>query len=74
MSSRFESVTIPAPDRGWRPAMLILLVSVWLALLPNGAISCTSPMPPRPPAPVASHTAAGGGGYLAAIGMPPNDP
>jgi lipid A ethanolaminephosphotransferase len=35
MSSRFESVTIPAPDRGWRPAMLILLVSVWLALAGN---------------------------------------
>jgi lipid A ethanolaminephosphotransferase len=35
MSSRFESVTIPAPAQGWRPAMLILLVSVWLALAGN---------------------------------------
>jgi len=35
MSSRFESVTISAPARGWRPALLILLVSVWLALAGN---------------------------------------
>jgi lipid A ethanolaminephosphotransferase len=35
MSSRFESVTIAVPARGWRPTVLIMLVSVWLALAGN---------------------------------------
>lgn len=35
MFSRFESVTVSAPARAWRPALLILLVSLWLALAGN---------------------------------------